>query len=327
MGTVYVESSAEKRREQERQHEIEQERLRAQREEQERQHEIEQARLRAEREEHERQHEIEQERRRAKREEAAAEARRKKEAAQAEIEEAKAKAARDKTRLAQEHEQEMIRLQAADAAEREAAELKMLQENARLEKEALQLQKRLEKELIELKAQQDKERRESEQAEAEYWHKEIKKGKKQLKACQKNQAKTIVKLTTIELDEERLNKQLNLHTTKYEEDITNIMKRIETAQLQFKEAHDRIRDAIQKTNVDEGSIAQFLNLINDGLIVGTLNDTAKREELNAKLGTFAEFIERRTNTSLAIDTFFNEIRTKQTKGGPIYEKLRKLCFR
>eukprot|EP01083_Nonionella_stella_P011455 32545_1 len=383
MGTVYVESSAEKRREQERQHEIEQERLRAQREEQERQHEIEQARLRAEREEHERQHEIEQERRRAKREEAAAEARRKKEAAQAEIEEAKAKAARDKTRLAQEHEQEMIRLQAADAAEREAAELKMLQENARLEKEALQLQKRLEKELIELKAQQDKERRESEQAEAEaqrkheaaiaadkareeklkaeraqalqdskqahaqkmvelaakearekeerrraaekekqerehaarmaklkqqkanaeYWHNEIKKAKKQLKACQKNQAKTIVKLTTIELDEERLNKQLNLHTTKYEEDITNIMKRIETAQLQFKEAHDRIRDAIQKTNVDEGIIAQFLNLINDGLIVGTLNDTVKREELNARLGVFAELIDRKTKTSMSIDTF------------------------
>eukprot|EP01083_Nonionella_stella_P229195 811508_1 len=198
----------------------------------------------------------------------------------------------------------MIRLQAADAAEREAAELKMLQENARLEKEALQLQKRLEKELIELKAQQDKERRESEQAEAEYWHKEIKKGKKQLKACQKNQAKTIVKLTTIEEDEKRLNKQLKLHATKYEEDITTIMKRIEAAQLQFKEAHDKIRDAIQKTNVDEGSITQFLNLINDGLVVSTLSDTVKREELNSKLGVFAELIERKTKTSMSIDTFF-----------------------
>eukprot|EP01083_Nonionella_stella_P167125 560901_1 len=82
---------------------------------------------------------------------------------------------------------------------------------------------------------------------------------------------------------------------------------IEAAALKYAEAHGKIRDAIDKINVGESSIlTQFLNLINDGLIVGTLNDTAKREALNAKLGAFAELFERRTNTSLAIDTFFTD---------------------
>eukprot|EP01083_Nonionella_stella_P011456 32547_1 len=201
--------------------------------------------------------------------------------------------------------QEKLKAERAQALQdsKQAHEKNIADEKAKEAREAEETRQAAEKEKQEREHAARMAKLKQQKANAEYWHKEIKKAKKQLKACQKNQAKTIVKLTTIELDEERLNKQLNLHTTKYEEDITNIMKRIETAQLQFKEAHDRIRDAIQKTNVDEGIIAQFLNLINDGLIVGTLNDTVKREELNARLGVFAELIDRKTKTSMSIDTF------------------------
>eukprot|EP01084_Bolivina_argentea_P313190 542338_1 len=90
----------------------------------------------------------------------------------------------------------------------------------------------------------------------------------------------------------------------YEENLSYITDKIAQAQLKYKESNDKIRDAINKTNVGEESIPQFLNLINDGLIVGTLNDTAKREELNAKLGAFAELVERRTSTTMEIDTYF-----------------------
>eukprot|EP01083_Nonionella_stella_P006605 19161_1 len=133
---------------------------------------------------------------------------------------------------------------------------------------------------------------------------EIKSANKKIKKMQKMQERTIVDIRVAKEKEDQLQENYLRHKAKHEEDLAVIVKKIELAQLKYAESNDKIRDVINRTNLDEGSIPQFLNLINDGLIVGTLNDTAKREELNAKLGAFAELVERRTSTTMEIDTYF-----------------------
>eukprot|EP01083_Nonionella_stella_P106188 306029_1 len=277
----------------------------------------------------------------------------------------------------------MAKLAQADAAERAAAQLKMQEEKARLEKEAKELQQNIEKEKLELKAkleleakqreeaaieaqrkydekvaeqkrkdeelkaEREKARAESEhaqklelaqkeeemrQAEAErrqkeakdkadreaavrsaklkeqeknkaYLEAEIKSANEEIKTCEDLQAQTIKEIKITAGKEEQLKGDYLRHRAKYEQDLAVIVKKIELAQLKYAESNDKIRDVINRTNLDEGSIPQFLNLINDGLIVGTLNDTAKREELNSLLN--ANIIGALVgSTSLSIDMKF-----------------------
>eukprot|EP01083_Nonionella_stella_P167127 560905_1 len=120
---------------------------------------------------------------------------------------------------------------------------------------------------------------------------------------QKMQERTIVDIRVAKEKEDQLQENYLRHKAKHEEDLAVIVKKIELAQLKYAESNDKIRDVINRTNLDEGSIPQFLNLINDGLIVGTLNDTPNREELNSLLN--ANIIGALVgSTSLSIDMKF-----------------------
>eukprot|EP01083_Nonionella_stella_P006602 19147_1 len=236
------------------------------------------------------------------------EATQEKERQEREEREAKAKREHDLAMRKQKAEEE--KLKAEKAREIELA-------NQKYEREMLDLKAKQEKETEERrqKAEKDKKEREEKarvrileerQKRRDALREEMKTAEAEITTYNKLQAKTIMDLSKSEKDEEILNVALTLHKEKYDEDIAFIQQSINAAKSKYAEAHGKIRNAINQTNVDEGSIPQFLNLINDGLIVGTLNDTAKREALNAKLGAFAELFERRTNTSLAIDTFFTD---------------------
>eukprot|EP01083_Nonionella_stella_P288049 980408_1 len=268
------------------------------------------------------------------------------EQAQLKMEQEKAKQAADALRQKQQAEKEMMALKLEQERERarlakeaedakRAHEDELAQRKAKEEAAKAQREKELQDskqahtvKMAEMKAQEEREKeerereaeREKQQKEheirmakmnekkqtAKYWKQEIKKNQKKLKGIEDAHKQVIVDLDLATLDEESMAKKLEIHTKNYEENLSYITDKIAQAQLKYKESNDKIRDAINKTNVGEESIPQFLNLINDGLIVGTLNDTAKREALNAKLGAFAELFERRTNTSLAIDTFFTD---------------------
>eukprot|EP01083_Nonionella_stella_P167126 560903_1 len=132
---------------------------------------------------------------------------------------------------------------------------------------------------------------------------EIKSANKKIKQMQKMQERTIVDIRVAKEKEDQLQENYLRHKAKHEEDLAVIVKKIELAQLKYAESNDKIRDVINRTNLDEGSIPQFLNLINDGLIVGTLNDTPNREELNSLLN--ANIIGALVgSTSLSIDMKF-----------------------
>eukprot|EP01083_Nonionella_stella_P006604 19156_1 len=234
------------------------------------------------------------------------EATQEKERQEREEREAKAKREHDLAMRKQKAEEE--KLKAEKAREIELA-------NQKYEREMLDLKAKQEKETEERrqKAEKDKKEREEKarvrileerQKRRDALREEMKTAEAEITTYNKLQAKTIMDLSKSEKDEEILNVALTLHKEKYDEDIAFIQQSINAAKSKYAEAHGKIRNAINQTNVDEGSIPQFLNLINDGLIVGTLHDTVKREELNAKLGAFGDLIERRTSSSLAIDTLF-----------------------
>eukprot|EP01083_Nonionella_stella_P106189 306031_1 len=234
------------------------------------------------------------------------EATQEKERQEREEREAKAKREHDLAMRKQKAEEE--KLKAEKAREIELA-------NQKYEREMLDLKAKQEKETEERrqKAEKDKKEREEKarvrileerQKRRDALREEMKTAEAEITTYNKLQAKTIMDLSKSEKDEEILNVALTLHKEKYDEDIAFIQQSINAAKSKYAEAHGKIRNAINQTNVDEGSIPQFLNLINDGLVVSTLSDTVKREELNSKLGVFAELIERKTKTSMSIDTFF-----------------------
>eukprot|EP01083_Nonionella_stella_P203719 743130_1 len=186
------------------------------------------------------------------------------------------------------------RKEAEQRAERERNARREAEERAAARAHELKMeQQRLEAEKMKNKKQQvDYWRKEQKAAKADY-DKEVAAGEKIVEEKKAAEVDEVTKAAAVD-------KQKDL----YETALKAIQEEVDKAQAEYKENHDKIRAAIDKTNVGEGSIPQFLNLINSGLIVGTLNDTAKREELNAKLAAFGELIARRVQTTMLLDTYF-----------------------
>eukprot|EP01083_Nonionella_stella_P164655 545640_1 len=224
------------------------------------------------------------------REEAAIEAQRKydEKVAEQKRKDEELKAEREKARAESEHAQKLELAQKEEEMRQAEAERRQKEAKDKADREAAVRSAKL---------------KEQEKNKA-YLEAEIKSANEEIKTCEDLQAQTIKEIKITAGKEEQLKGDYLRHRAKYEQDLAVIVKKIELAAEKYADAHGKIRDAINGTNVDEGSIPQFLNLINDGLVVSTLSDTVKREELNSKLGVFAELIERKTKTSMSIDTFF-----------------------
>eukprot|EP01083_Nonionella_stella_P106191 306038_1 len=156
--------------------------------------------------------------------------------------------------------------------------------------------------MAELKLQAEKMK--DKKAQVKYWRQEKKDAEAAFQACATAGTNIVKELKTAEREVFNTKKEVDKQEADSKAALAVIKREVEAAQAAYKENHDKIRAAIDKTNVGEGSIPQFLNLINSGLIVGTLNDTAKREELNAKLAAFGELIARRVQTTMLLDTYF-----------------------
>eukprot|EP01084_Bolivina_argentea_P137645 242420_1 len=79
---------------------------------------------------------------------------------------------------------------------------------------------------------------------------------------------------------------------------------VNLAEEKFKEADRKIRDVIKSTDVDEGNIPQFLNLVNDGLLFATMRGQMESDKMTAKLKVFSELMRRTCAAKLPIDTYF-----------------------
>eukprot|EP01083_Nonionella_stella_P222295 793414_1 len=115
------------------------------------------------------------------------------------------------------------------------------------EREKEERRKQPEKEKAEREHAARMEKLKQQKANAEYWRKVIETVEAEIKECEDAQAKTIVDIKLAEGEEERLNGNYERHRTKYEEDLTAIVKKIEAAALKYAEAHGKIRDAINST--------------------------------------------------------------------------------
>eukprot|EP01084_Bolivina_argentea_P079633 144407_1 len=224
------------------------------------------------------------------REEAAIEAQRKydEKVAEQKRKDEELKAEREKARAESEHAQKLELAQKEEEMRQAEAERRQKEAKDKADREAAVRSAKL---------------KEQEKNKA-YLEAEIKSANEEIKTCEDLQAQTIKEIKITAGKEEQLKGDYLRHRAKYEQDLAVIVKKIELAAEKYADAHGKIRDAINGTNVDEGSIPQFLNLINDGLIGSTLGDTVSREQLNAKIGAFADLIESRTSTSLPIDFMF-----------------------
>eukprot|EP01083_Nonionella_stella_P222294 793413_1 len=114
------------------------------------------------------------------------------------------------------------------------------------EREKEERRKQPEKEKAEREHAARMEKLKQQKANAEYWRKVIETVEAEIKECEDAQAKTIVDIKLAEGEEERLN------------GLAAIVKKIEAAGEKYEAAHGKIRDALNGTNEDQGSIPQFL---------------------------------------------------------------------
>eukprot|EP01083_Nonionella_stella_P183266 661803_1 len=109
-----------------------------------------------------------------------------------------------------------------------------------------------------------------------------------------------------ETDEQLKQSQHDIETfTANREHILSEMKHeIKKQNEKYKTAHDKIRDVIETTDVDECNIPQFLNLLNDGLLFATIRGQCARDQISAALKVFSDLIQRTCSAELTIDTYF-----------------------
>merc|ERR1712154_19510 len=82
--------------------------------------------------------------------------------------------------------------------------------------------------------------------------------------------------------------------------LDEIDKEIADCQTALDAAAGKIRDVIDKTNVGESDVPQFLNLINDGLLFSTMKGQMERDKMGAKLAVFSTLIQRSCSAKLQI---------------------------
>eukprot|EP01083_Nonionella_stella_P281614 958247_1 len=93
-------------------------------------------------------------------------------------------------------------------------------------------------------------------------------------------------------------------TANHERVLGEMEHEIKKQNEKYKTAHDKIRDVIETTDVDECNIPQFLNLLNDELLFATMRGQYARDQISVALNVFSDLIQRRCSVELTIDTYF-----------------------